>query len=71
VRPWGWFCSRNFGAGRIVYPLGMTAGWIFYLGYHALHEERKRRGAGPAFVSALTGLAGAAALQRGAEALFR
>jgi hypothetical protein len=41
------------------------------LGYHAIHEDWKRRGAGAASVSALTGLAGAAVLQRGAEALFR
>ena len=58
-------------AGWMVYPLGLTAGWIFYLGFHAVHEEWKRLGAAPAFASALTGLAGAAAIQRGAEALFR
>ncbi|MBV8731246.1 MAG: hypothetical protein JO336_15670 [Acidobacteriia bacterium] len=57
--------------GWMVYPLGLTAGWIFYLGFHAVHEEWKRYGAAPAFASALTGLAGAAAIQRGAQALFR
>jgi zinc transporter ZupT len=67
----GLVLAPQFGASWIVSPLGLTAGWIFYLGFHAFHEEWKRRGAGPAFVSALTGLAGAAALQRGAEALFR
>jgi len=55
----------------ITFPLGFAAGWIFYLGYHAVHEEWKRRGARPAFVPALTGVVGAAALQRGAEMLFR
>jgi len=63
--------APSLGAAWIVYPLGLTAGWIFYLGFHAVHEEWKRWGAAPACVSALTGLAGAAAIQRGAEALFR
>lgn len=59
------------GTRWIMYPLGITAGWLFYLGYHAVHEEWKRRGAAPAFVSALGGVVGAAAIQRGAEMLFR
>ncbi len=59
------------GVQWVAYPLGITAGWLSYLGYHAIHEDWKRRGAGAAFVSALTGLAGAAVLQRGAAALFR
>jgi zinc transporter ZupT len=63
--------APRLGAAWIVYPLGITAGWIFYLGFHAIHEEWKRRGAAPAFVSALTGLAGAAMMQRGAESWFR
>ena len=63
--------APHLGTGWTLYPLGLTAGWLFYLGYHAVHEEWKRRGAGPAFLSALTGAAGAAAIQRGAEALFR
>ena len=67
----GLLLAPRLGAGWILYPLGMTAGWIAYLGFHAVHEEWKRVGAAPAFVSALTGVAGAAAIQRGAEALFR
>ena len=67
----GLLLAPRFGATWILYPLGMTAGWIFYLGFHAVHEEWKRCGATPAFVSALTGAAGAAAIQRGAEVLFR
>ena len=63
--------APRLGTAWITYPLGVTAGWLFYLGYHAVHEEWRRRGAAPAFVSALTGMAGAAAIQRGAEALFR
>jgi zinc transporter ZupT len=53
----------HLGTRWITYPLGITAGWLLYLGYHALHEEWRRRGAF-AFVSALTGLAGAAIVQR-------
>jgi len=67
----GLLMAPHLGTGWIIYPLGIAAGWLFYLGYHAVHEEWKRRGAAPAFLSALTGVAGAAAIQRGAEALFR
>jgi zinc transporter ZupT len=67
----GLVMAPRLGTGWILYPLGLTAGWIFYLGFHAVHEEWKRCGPAPAFVSALTGVAGAAVLQRGAEALFR
>jgi hypothetical protein len=51
--------------------MGIAAGWLFYLGYHAVHEEWKRRGARPAFASAAAGVAGAAVIQRGVEAWFR
>jgi zinc transporter ZupT len=67
----GLLLAPRLGTSWILYPLGLTAGWIFYLGFHAVHEEWKRCGAAPAFLSALTGVAGAAAIQRGAEALFR
>jgi zinc transporter ZupT len=53
------------------YPLGIAGGTFVYLGFHAVHGEWKRRGAIPAFVPALTGAAGAAVLQRGAEVLLR
>jgi zinc transporter ZupT len=67
----GLLMAPHLGTQWITYPLGVTAGWLFYLGYHAVHEEWRSRGPRPAFVSALAGIAGAAALQRGAEALFR
>ncbi|HEY7389215.1 MAG TPA: ZIP family metal transporter [Bryobacteraceae bacterium] len=67
----GLLMTPALGTGWILYPLGLTAGWIFYLGFHAVHEEWKHGGAIPAFFPALTGLAGAAVIQRGAEALFR
>jgi len=67
----GLLMAPHLGTQWITYPLGVTAGWLFYLGYHAVHEEWRSRGPRPAFVSALAGIAGAAALQRGAEVLFR
>ena len=67
----GLVMAPHLGTEWITFPLGIAAGWLFYLGFHAVHEEWKRRGAAPAFLSALTGVAGAAAIQRGAEALFR
>jgi zinc transporter ZupT len=63
--------APHLGTRWITYPLGITAGWLLYLGYHAIHEEWRRRGARPAFVSGLTGMAGAAIIQRGFEAFFR
>jgi len=63
--------APSLGTKWITYPLGIAAGWLFYLGYHAVHEEWKRRGAAPALLSALGGMAGAALVQRGAEAFFR
>jgi zinc transporter ZupT len=67
----GFVLAPRLGTHWITYPLGITAGWLVYLGYHAIHEEWKRRGFRPAFVSAVAGMAGAAVIQRGAEALFR
>ena len=67
----GLLMAPHLGTTWILYPLGLTAGWILYLGYHALHSEWKLRGPAPAFVPALTGVAGAAMIQRGAEAFFR
>jgi zinc transporter ZupT len=63
--------APHLGTQWILYPLGITAGWLFYLGHHAVHEEWKRRGAAPACLAALAGMAGAAIVQRGAEALFQ
>lgn len=63
--------APHLGSMWTIYPLGLTAGWLIYLGYHAVHEEWKRKGAAPASVSALAGGAAAALIQRGAEALLR
>ncbi|MGD0498035.1 MAG: ZIP family metal transporter [Bryobacteraceae bacterium] len=67
----GLWMAPHLGAGWTTYPLGATAGWLFYLGYHAVHEEWKRRGPATAWVSALAGVSAAAFLQRGVEAFFR
>ncbi|MBI1786749.1 MAG: ZIP family metal transporter [Acidobacteria bacterium] len=50
--------------------LAVAAGCFFYLGFHAVHEEWRRRG-GWVFVSALTGAAGAAAVQQGVRVFLR
>jgi zinc transporter ZupT len=67
----GLMIGPRLGSEWITYPMGIAAGWLFYLGYHAVHEEWKRRGARPAFASAAAGVAGAAVIQRGVEAWFR
>ena len=67
----GVLMEPHLGTVWITYPLGITAGWLFYLGYHAVHEEWKRRGTAAAFAAAGSGVAAAAILQRGLEALMR
>jgi zinc transporter ZupT len=66
----GLWLAPQFGAKWIAYPLGLTAGWLCYLGFHAAHEEWKRRGARRAFTAAAAGMAGAALILRGAEAFL-
>jgi zinc transporter ZupT len=63
--------APRLGTAWITYPMGVAAGWLFYLGAHAIHEEWKRRGPVTAFITALTGAAGAAALQQGVAAWLR
>ena len=63
--------APGLGAGWILYPLAVAGGCFFFLGIHAVHEEWKRCGALPAVMPAITGAAGAAALQQGVHALFR
>jgi len=67
----GLLMAPHLGSKWVTYPLGIAAGWLFYLGSHAVHEEWKRRGAVPAFVSAAAGVAGAALAQRGIAMLLR
>lgn len=56
--------APGLGALWISYPLALAAGWLFYLGAHAVHEEWKRRGPLPACLTAIAGAAGAAVLWR-------
>jgi zinc transporter ZupT len=58
------------GTAWVPFALALAAGSFAYLGFHAIHGEWRRRGV-PAFVPALTGAAGAAALQQGLRVLFR
>jgi zinc transporter ZupT len=66
----GLVMAPRLGSAWTIYPLGLAAGWLFYLGFHAIHEEWKRRGPLPAFMPALTGAAGAAVLQQAVRALL-
>ena len=61
----------HLGSEWVTYPLGVAAGWLFYLGYHAVHEESKRRGVRAAFAGATAGVAGAAMVLRGMEVWWR
>lgn len=60
----------SFSTGWTDYALALAGGSFLYLGFHAVHGEWRRRGV-PAFMPALTGAAGAAALQQGLRVLFR
>ena len=67
----GLWLAPALGANWVTYPLGVTAGWLCYLGFHAAHEEWKRRGAVRAFTAAAAGMVGAALILRGVEALLQ
>jgi zinc transporter ZupT len=67
----GLWMAPHLGTKWTVVPLGLAAGWLIYLGFHAVHEEWKQRGARPAFLSAAAGAAAAAILQRGAGMWLR
>jgi zinc transporter ZupT len=67
----GLWMGPHLGSMWITYPLGIAAGWLCYLGYHAVHEEVKRRGPTAATLSAGIGAVMAAVLTRGAEAFLK
>ncbi len=51
------------GATGLHALLALAGGSFLYLGYHAIHGEVRRRGASPALVPALTGVAGSTVLR--------
>jgi zinc and cadmium transporter len=55
----------HLGARWLHYPLAIAGGCFLYLGYHAIHGEFRRRGAG-ILGPAIAGAASAAALQQAA-----
>ncbi len=57
--------SGHLGRIWLFYALALAGGGFLFLGIHAVHEEWRRRGPVPAFMPALTGAAGAAALHQG------
>jgi zinc transporter ZupT len=67
----GLIAGPHLGSQWITYPLGIAAGWLCYLGYHAVDEEVKRRGMQAAGMAAGAGIAGAAVLMRGVEAWIK
>ncbi|HWR51376.1 MAG TPA: ZIP family metal transporter [Bryobacteraceae bacterium] len=62
--------TARFGDEWVIYALALAGGSFVYLGFHAIHGEWQRRGT-PAFMPALTGAAGAAALQQGLRLFLR
>lgn len=66
----GILMAPHLGGAWMSYPLALAGGSFLYLGFHAVHGEWKRRGALAAFAPAITGAAGAAALQQGARVLL-
>ncbi len=56
--------TARLGMEWVGYALALAGGSFLYLGFHAVHGEWRRRGA-PAFLPALGGAAGAAAIQQG------
>jgi zinc transporter ZupT len=67
----GLLTGPHLGSAWITFPLGIAAGWLSYLGYHAVHEEWRRCGAARTFASTACGVVAAAVVQRSAEVLFR
>ncbi len=67
----GIFLVHGIGAEWPAYPLAVAGGIFLYLGFHAVHQEVRRCGVGFGLMPALTGAAGAAALQQGVRALLR
>jgi len=61
--------TAHFGVAWVTYALALAGGSFLYLGFHAVHGARRQRI--PALGPALTGAAGAAALQQGLHLFLR
>lgn len=62
--------SGRLGTAWVGYALALAGASFLYLGFHAVHGEWRRRGM-PVFMPAITGAAGAAALQHGLRIFLR
>ena len=62
--------APDWASAWVPYPLALAGGFLFYLGFHAVHGEWKRSGARAAFAPAAAGAVGAAAIEQGVRALF-
>ncbi len=55
--------AARLGSDWVHILLAIAGGSFLYLGYHAIHAEYERRGMMPAFVPALTGVAGSTVIR--------
>jgi zinc transporter ZupT len=67
----GLVMAPKLGVRWLHYPLAIAGGCFFYLGFHAIHAEWRRRKTWSAVIPGVTGAAGAALLQQGVRVLFR
>jgi zinc transporter ZupT len=67
----GLVMAPKLGVRWLHYPLAIAGGCFFYLGFHAVHAEWRRRKTWTAFVPGVTGAASAALLQHGVQILLR
>jgi zinc transporter ZupT len=67
----GLVMAPKLGVRWLHFPLAIAGGCFFYLGFHAIHAEWRRRRTWSAVVPGVTGAAGAALLQHGVQILFR
>jgi zinc transporter ZupT len=58
-----WWLAPHLNAQSLHVLLALAGGGFLYLGGHAVHGELRRRGPAPAFVPALTGVAGSSVLR--------
>ena len=58
-----WVLAPHLDVWSLRVLLALAGGGFLYLGGHAVHGELRRRGAVPAFVPALTGVAGSSVLR--------